>query len=201
MRKILLAAVAAAGLAMGATGLALAQDNDQDGDHNRHGLFRSDANSDGVLTRQEFDAGRNAMFARLDADNNGQVTSEERRAHHGERGHHGGRGHRGGGMHHLTRADANNDGNITRDEFLARPIEHFDRLDANDDGIISATERPQRAERRERRNPDANGDGSLSRDEFATMGASLFGRLDANNDGRVTQEEAQAGRRHHRGHD
>jgi Ca2+-binding EF-hand superfamily protein len=157
-----------------------------------------------VLTRAEFDAGRDAAFARLDADNNEQLSREELRAWRGGRGEHG-RGHRGGGMHMLTRADANSDGAITREEFLARPIEHFERLDANDDGVISADERPQRSERGERRerradrpNPDTNGDGSFSRAEFTAMGAAMFERLDANDDGRVTQEEARASRGHHR---
>jgi Ca2+-binding EF-hand superfamily protein len=206
MRKILLAAAGLAALA-GAAGLALAQDNDGR-ERGAHGIFQSDSNSDGVLTRQEFDVGRVASFARLDADNNGQLTREEMRAERGER--RGGRGgHRGGGMHSLTRADANSDGNITRDEFLARPTQMFDRLDANDDGVISTAERPQRPERGERTrgertqrsdrpNPDADGNGSFSQAEFTAMGAGLFERLDANDDGRVTQEEAQAARGHHR---
>jgi Ca2+-binding EF-hand superfamily protein len=102
-------------------------------------------------------------------------------------------------------ADANNDGNITREEFLARPTQMFDRLDADDDGVISASERPQRRERGERGerparvNPDTNNDGQLSRAEYAAMGATMFERLDANNDGRVTQEEATAARQHRRG--
>ena len=115
-------------------------------------------------------------------------------------------------MHRLAGADVNNDGNITRDEFLARPLQEFARLDANSDGVISASERPQRPERADgehrgqrgdrgdRPNPDANNDGQISRAEFATMGAGMFDRLDANHDGRVTQEEAQAARPH-RGRD
>ena len=139
---------------------------------------------------------------------NGQLTREEMRA---GREHRGGRHGRGGGMHQLTRADANNDGNITRDEFLTRPLAHFGRLDANSDGVIQASERPQRpergerpdrrerGERPERPNFDANNDRQVSRAEFDAMGASMFQRLDANSDGRVTQEEAQAARPPHRG--
>lgn len=217
MRKIWFVAAGAAVLAAGACGLAQAQDGPQES-RGRHGVFQSDSNSDGVLTRAEFDAGRTAMFARLDGDNNGQLTREEMRAerrdHGGRRGGHRG-GHRdGGGMHHLASADANNDGNITREEFLARPNEMFRRLDANNDGVISANERPQRgerddrgerradrADRPERPDPDANNDGTISRAEFTAMGAGLFERLDANNDGRVTQEEARDARGHWRGHD
>jgi len=198
MRKILFAAVGLAALA-GAAGLAVAQDGGPPGQRGHFGLFQADSNNDGVLTRQEFDAGRDAMFARQDANNDGQLTSEERRAGHAR---HGGR--RGGGGHggHLMSADANNDGSITRDEFLRRPTEHFARLDANNDGVISADERPQRGERSQRGdrpNPDANGDGQIARAEFAAMGASMFERLDANGDGRITREEAEAGRQHRRG--
>ncbi|MBL8545986.1 MAG: hypothetical protein JNL81_05945 [Hyphomonadaceae bacterium] len=215
MRKILLVAAGAAVLAAGACGFAQAQNGTNAGG-GRHGVFQSDANSDGVLTRAEFDAGRAAEFARLDADSNGQVTRDERRAgrrERGEGGRHGGRDHRGGpgGPGGFAGADANNDGNITRDEFLARPLEMFNRLDANHDGVIQASERPQRPERQagdddrrerpDRPNPDANGDGSFSRAEFTAMGTGMFERLDANDDGRVTQEEAQAMRGHRRGRD
>lgn len=195
MRKMLLAAAGFAALA-GTAGLALAQDGDQ---RPQRGLFQSDSDRDGVVTRQEFDASRDAMFARLDADNDGQLTRDEMRA--GRRGHHRGRGHRGAFM--MRGADTNEDGQITRDEFLARPLAQFDRFDANSDGVISAEEMPQRRRRSEdgerprrseRPSFDANGDGLISRDEFASMGAGMFERLDADNDGRVTQDEARAHR-------
>jgi len=204
MRKILLAAAGLAILAGGA-GLAIAQDAGPQQGGRHGGFFQADANSDGTVTRQEFDAHRSARFASLDANNDGNLTREEMGAQRAERGERGHRGRRGGGMHALARADANNDGNITREEFLARPTQMFDRLDANSDGVISATERPQRpergerTERRQRANPDANGDGQFSQAEFMSMGASMFERLDANNDGRVTREEAEAARPHRRG--
>jgi Ca2+-binding EF-hand superfamily protein len=200
MRKTVLAVLGFAALT-GAAGLALAQDSAS----GQRGLFQADANNDGVLTRQEFDAGRDGHFTRLDANSDGQLSREEMRAMRGDRHHRGGRR----GMHGLRGADANNDGAITRDEFLARPLQHFDRLDANNDGVISAAERPQRPERQaqggerraraDRPNPDANGDGQFSRAEFAAMGARLFERLDANSDGQVTRAEAEAARPHRRG--
>lgn len=199
MRKVLLAAAGIAVLA-GASGIALAQDRDRDG--HRGGLFQSDSNSDGVVTRAEFDAGRDSMFARLDANSDGQLAREEMRA--GRHGRRGG-GHRGAFM--MRGADANEDGQITRDEFLARPIEQFNRLDRNSDGVLSADEQPQRRERGEddgprhdrgeRPNPDANGDNLISRDEFAAMGGTMFDRLDANDDGQVTREEARAAHPRH----
>lgn len=197
MRKFLFAAAGFAALTA-AVGVAAAQNQPQQ--ERPRGVFAMDANSDGVLTRQEFDAARTAQFTRLDANSDGFLSREEMRAQRGERGP---RGHRG----QLARADANNDGNITREEFLARPTAMFDRLDANKDGVISADERPQprqraegqRAERPEghrghRARVDADSDGRVSRAEWDAAGAAMFQRLDANNDGRITQEEAQAGR-------
>lgn len=200
MRKILLAAVGLAALA-GGCGFAAAQGADaQPARHRGDMVFQADANNDGVVTRQEFDAGRAARFTQADANHDGQIARDEMRGLWG--GGEGHRGHRGRGMHSMHGADANNDGAITRDEFLAGPIEHFNRLDANHDGSISATEMPQRRERadgeqrRERPRPDANGDHQLSQAEFTAQGASMFDRLDGNHDGRVTREEAAAARPH-----
>jgi hypothetical protein len=199
MRKTLIVGASALVLAMSAVGLAQAQ--------GRPDPFQADTNSDGVLTRAEFDAGHAAMFARLDSNGDGALAREEMP----RRGRHGGRGDGERAMHHLERADANNDGAISRDEFLARPLEMFGRLDANSDGVISQSERPQASERRHRRgerggrhdrpNPDADNNGSVSRAEFAAHGAQMFDRLDANDDGRVTREEADAARPRHHGRD
>ncbi len=200
MRKFLLAAAGVAALLGVAAGAASAQDQQRP-----RGVFAMDANTDGVVTRQEFDAARATRFAALDADNNGQVTREEMRNQRGERRGERRRHRDGHGMHHLARADANNDGAITREEFLARPTQMFARLDANSDGVITADERPQRrqraeGERRERPSFDANNDRQISRSEWDQMGAAMFQRLDADSDGRVTQAEAQNARGHRRGH-
>lgn len=203
MKKILLAAVGFAALA-GAAGLALAQDGERHpGGH--HDMFQGDTNNDGALTRQEFDAARDAHFAQMDANHDGQLAHDEMRGM--RRMHGGGRHHGGPGMGGMHGADANNDGNITRDEFLARPIQMFERLDANHDGVISAAEQPQRRERaeggegqrRERVRPDTDGDHRLSRAEFTAMGTTMFERMDANHDGRVTREEAEASHPRHPG--
>lgn len=192
MRTILLIAAGVAAL----SGVAMAQEGGPP--HGPPRMFeRADANNDGVVTRQEFDAARDGHFAEMDANRDGQLAREEMHARHEGRrgGHHERRGH-GGHEGHFGRADANNDGNITREEFLAQPSQMFARLDANNDGVISQAERPQRGEEREghRHGPreDADGDRQISRDEFRTMGAAMFDRLDANDDGRVTREEAEA---------
>ena len=144
MRKFLIAAAGFAALA-GAAGLAIAHEGGHEG---HRGMFRGDANNDGVITSQEFDARHDAMFARADANNDGSLSQEELASVHQHRRE----GHRRGGMRgerhgaHMEGADANNDGNITREEFLARPQEMFARLDANNDGVISAQEREQMRE-------------------------------------------------------
>lgn len=204
MRKFLLAASAVA-LIAACTGAANA-----DAENGRHGggrgahmLFMADANNDGTVTRQEFDAGRSAMFARIDANNDGNATREEgraawqaMRAEHREQ-----RSERGEQRAHER--DANNDGALSRDEFLAGPSERFAQLDANHDGQLSADERPERGEHGWRgrghggrgggmHDADANNDGTISRAEFDASGVALFQRLDGNNDGQVTRAEAEA---------
>ena len=201
MRRLLL--IAASIAALGAVGVAVAQDGPPHRAMDM--LFSADANNDGAVTRQEFDAGRDAHFRQIDANNDNQLAHDEMRAAHGRHGgeHHlGGHrgGHRGGPGEHLDHADANNDGAITREEFLARPAQMFARLDADNNGVISQDERPQGRDRAGRHlhgshdRLDSDGNGQLSREEFAAMGATMFGRLDANGDGRVTREEAEAHR-------
>lgn len=208
MRKMMFAAASFVALA-GAAGAALAQNGPAPGPQGPMSrLWQADANNDGVVTRQEFTTAHTNQFAQADADHNGQLSHDEMRQMHAEhRGEHGRRGdhHRGG--HHrgerLASADANNDGSITREEFLARPSAAFDRLDANHDGVISAAERPAPGDgprgERGRAEFDANNDQQISRTEWTAMGDRMFQHLDANNDGRVTREEAASAQPPHGG--
>lgn len=78
------------------------------------------------------------------------------------------------GQHRAARGDADNDGRISRAEFVDARVARLTALDANRDGQISAEERQaagqaRHAERAETRfaRLDKDGNGSISREEFA----------------------------------
>ncbi len=114
-------------------------------------LTAMDADHDGSITQAEERVSREAMFTRLDANNDGFLSEDERPAFgggggpggppggggNGGQGGGGPGGGRGGGM---ARADTNNDGKVSRAEFLAQPSRMFERLDTDHNGTISAAE-------------------------------------------------------------
>lgn len=160
-------------------------------------MRQMDANTDGAITRAEFDAARATHFAARDANSDGALSGEELRRERrggpdGER-----RTERGPGRFN---PDANSDGAITRDEFLAGPIARFERMDANNDGRLTDAEKPdmRRMHGHHRgggmRHADADRNGTVTRAEFDAQGAAMFTRMDANNDGRLTEADREARR-------
>ena len=117
---------------------------------------RMDVNRDGKLDAADRAARESQMFDRIDTDRNGSLSRAEFDAMHqrGPKGagmagmdhgpdgmkgmKHGRRGGRGG-MGKV--ADANGDGAITRDEFVAGALKRFDTADADRDGTITPAER------------------------------------------------------------
>ncbi len=105
-------------------------------------------------------------------------------------------------------ADANRDGDVTREEWDAWFAAH----DTNGDGVLSAAERPAKARMHEHFMGllDTDADGSVSRAEWEAMAsrhhpdadpqvvAEHFQKLDTNGDGALSQDELRAGHRRHR---
>lgn len=133
----------------------------------------ADANGDNTITRAEVDSLQADMFAWMDRNSDGYLDDadsspvrqrlralHEAAAEDGEgRGPRRGRGRRGGprghggpggegpGRHH----DADEDGRISRAEFLGGENRLFGMLDADEDGAITPDELDAAAERRQDR--------------------------------------------------
>lgn len=143
MRMALIAALSMAAIVPALLAPATAQE----GGGMLERLKMADANKDGSITRAEMRAMREAAFRRMDANNDGFITSDERQQMADAAAAKGkGQGKGGGGERRGERggpggdADANNDGKVSRDEFLNTPMRGFDRLDANNNDIIEASE-------------------------------------------------------------
>ena len=158
-----------------------------------------------------------ARFDRIDANKDGQLDANERkaaaeaaRAARAERA--GGEmadfmpggGRRGGGMmgeKMLARIDTNGDGLISKAENRAAVEARFARMDANGDGTLARDERGKKGKWKRgggRRGggampggmkADANGDGVITRAEFDAQSAARFAALDANKDGKIEKSE------------
>jgi Ca2+-binding EF-hand superfamily protein len=121
--------------------------------------------------------------------------------HLGGFGEHGGmRGERMG--ERLKALDANKDGAVSLDEFLAGRKPPFERLDANKDGVITSADLEANAKemvdywaRVMIKRLDANKDGKVSRDEFGARAREGFSFRDLNSDGRIDGDDLPAGMR------
>ena len=123
---------------------------------------RLDANKDGQVSRQEFDAGR--------------VAREQREALRQPGEHVGGNVylHRKGGMGFAGRmfemADANHDGRVSLQEMTDAALRHFDMADANHDGRLTLQE-AEAAALEHFDKADLNHDGKITPDERAQIHA------------------------------
>lgn len=117
---------------------------------------RYDADGDGLVTTAEVRAWRGQFFDRADSDANGYVTEGEIQAMRDEaqaRAEEAGRGSNRGRramrrQDPIERYDANQDGQLSRTEFVDAPFEALERFDANGDGALSRDELPARRRRR-----------------------------------------------------
>ena len=86
-----------------------------------------------------------------------------------------------------ARADADNDGRVSRAEFVDARIARLTAIDANRDGSVSAEERQSGMDTRRNQRVsarfetlDKNGDGQISREEFTAPREARAGRADHN---------------------
>lgn len=107
--------------------------------------------------------------------------------------------HGGEGM--FERADGNNDGSVTKEEFIAARGDQFARLDRNSDGFLDSTDVPKRMAERRKQNGggemhggqfDTNGDGKVSKDEFINGPTPIFDRADTDKNNVLDAKELAA---------
>lgn len=164
---------------------------------------RFDANRDGKITRQEALDRAKRDFARMDLDGDGRITDADlppmmrgRGVLKGEAGGIGGPGRAGFFLGRIIGADANKDGIITLDEFVAEAGRRFDLLDRNKDSAIDKTDRDamtkEMTDYRVRRFLHAHGagkDGRVTREQFMASAKERFAERDVNNDGRLDRQD------------
>jgi Ca2+-binding EF-hand superfamily protein len=109
---------------------------------------------------------------------------------------------RGGDGRFLEAADANQDGSITRQEYLDHRAQTFGKLDRNGDGFFDQDDVPKRRLRNGggggerlaelKQQFDQNNDGRISQSEFANGPTLVFDRADQNQDGVLNPDEIAA---------
>ena len=109
---------------------------------------------------------------------------------------------RGGGEGMFERADANNDGSVTREEFIAARGEQFAKFDRNSDGYIDSNDVPKRLAARRQQNGgggemlagqfDANSDGKVGKEEFVNGPTTIFDRADSDDNDVLDAKELAA---------
>ncbi len=162
MKTLFSATLAASILIGGAAAYAQPGGGPGHGPHGGHMIEMLDGNKDGTITRAEATAALNQHFAMADTDRNGTITDTERQAMrtrmmqerfakmdtdgNGQLSQQelmaardAKRGAKGDGMR--GRMGRMMSGDMTREQFLARPMAMFDRVDSNKDGQITPAER------------------------------------------------------------
>jgi hypothetical protein len=103
----------------------------------------------------------------------------------------------------MEQADANQDGKVTRQEYIDARTAQFARMDRNGDGVVDDGDSRERADQSflgkraaaaMRGRIDANSDGKISKDEFVNAPTTMFDRFDADKSGELDAKELEAAR-------
>ena len=169
----------------------------------------------GYVSQDDFVAAAKTRFAKMDVRGDGKLTIDELTRPWG--GHaHGQFGQNADSdaaqkiVSHkqklFDRIDANHDGVITQDEYVATASALYNKIDVNGTGEVTAADiasspravkREQRFASHEVKRLDTNGDGTVSQDEYVNAAKSRFAKLDKNGDGFIDADELPA---HHWAH-
>ena len=148
------------------------------GDKAERLMTRFDANKDGRVTREEFEQGQRATFAKRDKNADGKLSADEAPRWF--------KGRRAGNGPETT----------TFEGMLQKGADRFARLDANRDGSIEAGEiAAMEAERHDNQIKkamhrfDANRDGKVTPEEYMAPARQRFSMLDLDDNGRITAED------------
>ncbi|MDQ3144785.1 MAG: EF-hand domain-containing protein [Pseudomonadota bacterium] len=137
--------------------------------------------ADKVMTRADIDTRVRARFARVDANRDGVLTTQEMTTQRGAR---------------MAKREARKAQRAARN-----PDAPFNRFDANRDGMISRDEfaqvREMRAEKRSAKADQPGAKRRMNRKGGGMFGGAMLRMADANRDGQVTLQEATSGAARH----
>jgi Ca2+-binding EF-hand superfamily protein len=153
-------------------------------------LFQQiDVDLDGKLTRDEIEVYVMPPFARLDTTGDGKVSKPEAiTAFRADIGASTRAQFMAGEMRDLMEFDANRDGKVSLEEFLASALPDGDRR--LPPGAPPLAQRRQIVTQRFRE-ADGNKDGFLEPAEWTAYLTGLFAKMDTNNDGIITRQEME----------
>lgn len=167
----------------------------------QHIVSHLDSSGNGYVTRAEFLAAAKTRFAKLDTAGTGQLTPSQFAA----RGEHrkGMSGTRAQfaqkiAQRRFDKLDANHDGVVTLDEYLAFAGARFDQLDAAHTGTLTAQQiaasprmlhHDEFAAQRALRRLGTSANGSVTQDQYLAAAKARFAKLDANGDGFIEAGE------------
>lgn len=180
----------------------------------QHFVARMDTAGKGYVSKDEFLAAASNRFAKMDSAGTGQVTlTQFEAAAPAGRGHwHGAAAAQSGkraqfaqvaAQAEFEKLDANHDGGVSKDEYLAAAGTRFDALDTAHTGKLTAQEiaaspkmlrHDEFAAQRELHHMGADADGRVTQDQYLAAAKARFAKLDANGDGFIEADEANGHR-------